>query len=49
MQAVNVHEGEICNLRESERAGYFMFTYNKPYVLSDSKIMNLPFPQTIFT
>ena len=47
MQAVNLHEGEICNLRESERAGYFM--YNKPYVLSDSKIMNLPFPQTIFT
>ena len=49
MQAVNLHEGEICSLREIERAGYFMFTYNKPYVLSDSNIMNLPFPQTIFT
>lgn len=49
MQAANLYEGEICNLRESERAGYFMFTYNKPYVLSDSKIMNLPFPQTSFT
>ena len=43
MQAVNLHEGEI------ERAGYFMFMYNKPYVLPDSNIMNLPFPQTGFT
>ena len=40
---------KLCNLREIERAGYFMFMYNKPYVLPDSKIMNLPFPQTGFT
>ena len=40
---------KLCNLRESERTGYFMFMYNKPYVLPDTKIMNLPFPQTSFT
>ena len=40
---------KLCNLRESERAGYFMFMYNKTYVLPDSEIMNLPFPQTSFT
>ena len=38
---------KLCNLCESERAGYFM--YNKPYVLPDTKIMNLSFPQTSST
>lgn len=48
MQAVNLHEDEIVQFTWKWKRGLLHVLYYKSYVLPDTKIMNLQFPQASF-